>query len=214
MRPLSLIAVTTLAAALAHATPQSTSPVPAAPEHRCYSHGRSRLGRPERQRQQQSVDTAHRLPCSEMEQRWRDSTSAQSALRRVPSFSPVATTPVATSPARQPEASVWTSTSPPSPRRSKRRDTRRARSASGTTACSIRTTPNGRGFDEFYGFCSGHWGDYFSPPLEHNGRRVRGKGYVTDDFTDKAIGFMERNRNRPVLRFRPVLHTPFSDASA
>ena len=25
--------------------------------------------------------------------------------------------------------------------------------------------PNGRGFDEFYGFCSGHWGDYFSPPL-------------------------------------------------
>ena len=24
-------------------------------------------------------------------------------------------------------------------------------------------------------FCSGHWGDYFSPPLEHNGRIVQGK---------------------------------------
>ncbi len=23
--------------------------------------------------------------------------------------------------------------------------------------------PNARGFDEYYGFCSGHWGHYFSP---------------------------------------------------
>ncbi|HSI76483.1 MAG TPA: sulfatase-like hydrolase/transferase, partial [Lunatimonas sp.] len=37
--------------------------------------------------------------------------------------------------------------------------------------------PNGRGFDEFYGFCSGHWGDYFSPMLEHNGQLVRGNGF-------------------------------------
>ncbi|NQV32411.1 MAG: sulfatase-like hydrolase/transferase, partial [Phycisphaeraceae bacterium] len=29
--------------------------------------------------------------------------------------------------------------------------------------------PNGRGFDEFYGFTSGHWGHYFSPMLDHNG---------------------------------------------
>ena len=44
--------------------------------------------------------------------------------------------------------------------------------------------PNGRGFDEFYGFTSGHWGDYFDPPLEHNGRPVRGNGYITNDLTD------------------------------
>src|SRR5438477_5533232 len=25
--------------------------------------------------------------------------------------------------------------------------------------------PNARGFEEFYGFCSGHWGSYFDPPL-------------------------------------------------
>ena len=51
--------------------------------------------------------------------------------------------------------------------------------------------PNDRGFDEFYGFTSGHWGHYFSPPLDHNGHKVRGKGYVVDDFTDHAIEFME-----------------------
>ena len=34
--------------------------------------------------------------------------------------------------------------------------------------------PNGRGFDEYYGFPSGHWGNYFSPILEHNGELVRG----------------------------------------
>ncbi|MBD28126.1 MAG: N-acetylgalactosamine 6-sulfate sulfatase, partial [Verrucomicrobiaceae bacterium] len=37
--------------------------------------------------------------------------------------------------------------------------------------------PNGRGFDEFYGFCSGHWGDYFSPPLELNGQIIKGNGF-------------------------------------
>ena len=57
--------------------------------------------------------------------------------------------------------------------------------------------PNGRGFDEFYGFCSGHWGDYFSPPLELNGQIVKGNGFCIDDFTDKAITFIENStRNK------------------
>ncbi|MHC4587171.1 MAG: sulfatase-like hydrolase/transferase, partial [Planctomycetota bacterium] len=30
--------------------------------------------------------------------------------------------------------------------------------------------PNARGFDDYYGFCSGHWGNYFDPILEHNGK--------------------------------------------
>ncbi|MFM8190054.1 MAG: arylsulfatase [Pirellula sp.] len=50
--------------------------------------------------------------------------------------------------------------------------------------------PNGRGFQEFYGFCSGHWGDYFSPPLDHNGKKVQGDGFVTDDFTTHAMEFI------------------------
>ncbi|MFO0930790.1 MAG: arylsulfatase [Gemmataceae bacterium] len=53
--------------------------------------------------------------------------------------------------------------------------------------------PLGRGFEEYYGFTSGHWGDYFDPPLDHNGRAVRGSGYLTDDLTDRAIAFLKRN---------------------
>ena len=69
--------------------------------------------------------------------------------------------------------------------------------------------PNARGFDEYYGFCSGHWGYYFSPELEHNGRLVRGNGYITDDLTDHAIKFIEENRDQPFLCYIPLC-TPHS----
>ena len=70
--------------------------------------------------------------------------------------------------------------------------------------------PNARGFDEFYGFCSGHWGHYFSPQLEHNGKLVRGKGFVIDDLTDHALKFIEANRDRPFFCYLPynTPHTP------
>ncbi|MDX1636900.1 MAG: arylsulfatase [Balneolaceae bacterium] len=70
--------------------------------------------------------------------------------------------------------------------------------------------PNARGFDEFYGFASGHWGDYFSPSLlEHNGELVRGEGYITDDFTNRALSFIERNRERPFFLYI-AYNTPHS----
>jgi arylsulfatase A-like enzyme len=69
--------------------------------------------------------------------------------------------------------------------------------------------PNDRGFDEYYGFCSGHWGDYFSPPLEHNGRFVRGNGFTADDFTDHAIEFIERHKGQPFFCYVPF-NTPHS----
>jgi len=69
--------------------------------------------------------------------------------------------------------------------------------------------PNARGFDEFYGFCSGHWGNYFSPQLEHNGKLVKGKGFVIDDFTDKAISFIEKNQDKPFFVYLPF-NTPHS----
>jgi arylsulfatase A-like enzyme len=69
--------------------------------------------------------------------------------------------------------------------------------------------PMDRGFDEYYGFCSGHWGDYFSPPLEHNRRFVKGNGYTTDDFTDHAIDFIERSRQQPFFCYVPY-NTPHS----
>ncbi|MDX1472056.1 MAG: arylsulfatase, partial [Flavobacteriaceae bacterium] len=55
--------------------------------------------------------------------------------------------------------------------------------------------PNGRGFDDFYGFASGHWGNYFDPMLEHNGKIVKGNGYLANDITDHAIDFIKDNKN-------------------
>src|SRR3954447_11237867 len=69
--------------------------------------------------------------------------------------------------------------------------------------------PNARGFDEYYGFTSGHWGDYFSPPLEHNGQPVKGNGYLSDDLTDHAMAFLEKHRARPVFCYVPF-NTPHS----
>lgn len=69
--------------------------------------------------------------------------------------------------------------------------------------------PNARGFDEFYGFCSGHWGNYFSPMLEHNGQLVQGDGYLPDDLTTRAIEFIERDHSRPFFVYLPY-NTPHS----
>lgn len=69
--------------------------------------------------------------------------------------------------------------------------------------------PNARGFDEYYGFCSGHWGHYFSPELDHNNTLVRGDGYVTDDFTNHAIDFIEANQDKPFFCYVPYC-TPHS----
>lgn len=70
--------------------------------------------------------------------------------------------------------------------------------------------PNGRGFDEFYGFASGHWGDYFSPELlEKNGRLVQGEGYIVDDFTNKAISYIENHREEPFFAML-TYNTPHS----
>src|SRR3954453_8570495 len=69
--------------------------------------------------------------------------------------------------------------------------------------------PNARGFDEYYGFSSGHWGEYFDPPLEHNGQPVRAKGYIADDLTAHAIEFIEQHRAQPFLCYIPF-NTPHS----
>jgi arylsulfatase A-like enzyme len=71
--------------------------------------------------------------------------------------------------------------------------------------------PKGRGFEDYYGFCSGHWGHYFSPMLEHNGNIVKGEGYLIDDFTDHGLDFMEENKDQPFFLYLPfnTPHTPF-----
>lgn len=69
--------------------------------------------------------------------------------------------------------------------------------------------PNARGFDDYFGFCSGHWGNYFSPMLEHNGEIVKGNGFITDDLTNHGIDFIEKNKENPFFLYLP-LNTPHS----
>jgi arylsulfatase A-like enzyme len=71
--------------------------------------------------------------------------------------------------------------------------------------------PNARGFDHYYGFCSGHWGNYFSPMLEHNGDIVTGDGFIIDDFTNHGINFIEKNQDNPFFLYLPfnTPHSPF-----
>ena len=71
--------------------------------------------------------------------------------------------------------------------------------------------PNGRGFDEYYGFCSGHWGQYFDPLLERNGQLLYGEGFCVDDFTNQAMDFIEQSvkRKQPFFAYLPY-NTPHS----
>ena len=69
--------------------------------------------------------------------------------------------------------------------------------------------PNGRGFEEFYGFCSGHWGNYFDPMLEHNGKIVKGTGFIIDDLTERLMNFVKAKKDEPFFAYL-ALNTPHS----
>jgi len=72
--------------------------------------------------------------------------------------------------------------------------------------------PMARGFDEYFGHSSGHWGEYFDAPLEHNGKMIKTEGYIVDVCTDRAIDFIERNHTRPFLCYVPFStpHSPWA----
>ncbi len=71
--------------------------------------------------------------------------------------------------------------------------------------------PNAQGFDEFIGFCAGHWNNYFDTTLEKNGAPHPTKGYITDVLADHAIDFMDRHKNEPFFCYVPfnAPHAPF-----
>ena len=71
--------------------------------------------------------------------------------------------------------------------------------------------PNGQGFDEFLGFCAGHWNNYFDTTLDHNGKMVPTKGFIIDAVTDAAIEFIEENKLKPFFCYLPynTPHTPW-----
>ncbi|WP_101260135.1 arylsulfatase [Labilibaculum filiforme] len=72
--------------------------------------------------------------------------------------------------------------------------------------------PLGRGFDEFVGFTSGHWSNYFDTTIEKNGKDFQTKGYLPDVLTDEAIRFISESKEegKPFFCYLPYQtpHTP------
>ncbi|MEJ7739848.1 MAG: sulfatase-like hydrolase/transferase [Chitinophagaceae bacterium] len=71
--------------------------------------------------------------------------------------------------------------------------------------------PLAQGFDDFLGFCGGHWTNYFNTSLEHNGKMVTTNGYITDVLADAAINFIQKNQSKPFFCYIPfnAPHAPF-----
>ena len=69
--------------------------------------------------------------------------------------------------------------------------------------------PNGQGFDQFVGFCAGHWNNYFDGQFERNGTFEQFDGFIIDRLTDEAIQFIESNSERPWFCYVPY-NTPHS----
>jgi arylsulfatase A-like enzyme len=72
--------------------------------------------------------------------------------------------------------------------------------------------PRARGFDEFFGYTAGHWGEYFDAPLEDDGRMIRSRGYIVDVCTDRALRFIDKHQDRPFFCYIPFTtpHSPWS----
>ncbi len=75
--------------------------------------------------------------------------------------------------------------------------------------------PMARGFDEYFGHTSGHWGEYFDAPLEENGKMIRTQGYIADVCTDRALSFIDKNKSKPFLCYIPFTtpHSPWAAPS-
>jgi arylsulfatase A-like enzyme len=69
--------------------------------------------------------------------------------------------------------------------------------------------PNGRGFDQFVGFCCGHWSHYFDSTIERNGIEFQSEGYLPDVLTDYALEFIAEKQDEPFFCYLP-LNTPHS----
>jgi len=70
--------------------------------------------------------------------------------------------------------------------------------------------PLDRGFDYFFGFNRSGTDYYGSEILYRNYDNVPAKGYLTEQFTDEAVGFVERSKDRPFFLYLPfnAVHGP------
>jgi arylsulfatase A len=72
-------------------------------------------------------------------------------------------------------------------------------------------TPQGQGFETFYGFLGGHWNSYFDPVLLRGDTLEPAAGYITDVLTDEAMRFIARSDARPFFCYLAynAPHSPF-----
>ncbi len=70
-------------------------------------------------------------------------------------------------------------------------------------------TPQGQGFDEFFGFNNGHWNDYFDAVLLRGTRHEATQGYITDVLTNEAMKFISANKSKPIFCYLSY-NTPHS----
>ena len=72
-------------------------------------------------------------------------------------------------------------------------------------------TPQGQGYDEFFGFNNGHWSNYFDPVLLRGSQPEQTKGYITDVLTNEAMKFITANQAKPFFCYLAynAPHSPY-----
>ena len=70
-------------------------------------------------------------------------------------------------------------------------------------------SPEGQGFETFFGFRRGHWNNYFDTWLLRGTERERTSGYINDVLTDEALRVLEASHERPVF-LHVAYNTPHS----
>jgi len=72
-------------------------------------------------------------------------------------------------------------------------------------------TPQGQGFDEFFGFNNGHWNDYFDATLLRGSQPEATRGYITDVLTDDAMRFIATHQETPFFCYLSynAPHSPY-----
>ncbi len=72
-------------------------------------------------------------------------------------------------------------------------------------------SPEGQGFETFFGFRRGHWNNYFDTWLLRGTEPVRTRGYINDVLTDEALSILEGPHDRPLFLYVAynTPHSPF-----
>src|SRR5690554_295790 len=67
--------------------------------------------------------------------------------------------------------------------------------------CQKEQHPNNKGFDYYFGFNGSGTTYYNSPSLYRNEDNVKAEGYITEEFTREAIGFINKNIENPFFLY-------------